>query len=271
MCNALCETFQNGAICIINRTNYLAHNPFFLKKLKSLNNHFCLVYWFTDIVEAVRRDVPNIIDICDTYYDFVITYDKNDALKYNYKYVETPYSVLRDLDCSKSEVDLFYLGKAKLDVDPGRYEKLIAIFEAARKKGLKTDFSIVDVPEEMQRYSNEISFNNPLPYHEVLDRVSRSKCILEVSQKGESGTTLRMFEAIAYNKKLLFTNSKMIDHQYYDSRIMKLLVADPHGKYDIDIDFINHHEEKNEKLASLLSPYTFISAVEKIVKGEKNE
>lgn len=272
MCKELNDSFPNGAICIINRTNYLAHNTYFLETLKSKNEKFILIYWFTDIVEALQIDVPNILDICKRYFDYVITYEKKDAIKYCLNYIETPYSVCEVPECNSSDYDLLYIGKAKIDIDPSRFEKLISIFEAAKAKGLRIDYNIVDVPNEYQKYEDEIVYNKIIPYHEVLERIARSKCILEVSQKGENGTTLRMFEAIAYNKKLLFTNSELREHQYYDDRIMRQLETDLNGNYVIDVDFINHHEERNEKLVSLLSPYHFLSAIENLVKEpKKNE
>ena len=271
MCKKIGDLFPNRAIFIINRTNYLAHNTYFLETLKSMNKNFVLVYWFTDIVAALEIDVPSIITICRKYYDHVITYEKKDAIKYNFNYIETPYSIYPIRRGEKTDIDLLYIGKAKLDIDPTRYKKLIAIFEAAKKKKLNTYFSIVDVPYELQKYPDDIVYNKNIPYSEVLSKISRCKCILEVSQKGENGTTLRMFEAIAYNKKLLFTNSEMTEHQYYDDRIMKLLEEDSNGEYDIDIEFINRNEEKNETLISLLSPYRFVSAVEDVVRGARNE
>lgn len=68
---------------------------------------------------------------------------------------------------------------------------------------IKCDFHIFEVNEKEKRYSNGINYNKWLPYKEVLKRMHRSRCVLEILQKPGEGPTLRSTEAIVYNKKII--------------------------------------------------------------------
>ncbi len=85
------------------------------------------VYWLTDIFEQVQMCVPNLKEICDQFYDYVITYDPCDAEKYGFNYVETPYGVDKGNGYSEPQHDLLYIGNAKIETDLSRYKKIISI------------------------------------------------------------------------------------------------------------------------------------------------
>ena len=76
--------------------------------------------------------------------------------------------------------------------------------------------------------------NGVIPYKTVLNNLQNSKCILEILRDKQRGPSLRYFEAVCYNKKLLTNNPAIIDFPYYDERYMRVF-SKPE---DIDINWI---------------------------------
>ncbi len=62
----------------------------------------------------------------------------------------------------------------------------------------------------------------------------KAKCILEIVQEGQSALTMRPYEAVCYNRKLLTNNRSILDFKYYDSRFIQYY-EDP---ADIDWDWV---------------------------------
>lgn len=273
MCKNINRKYPQGAILIFHRSNPLSQNEFFLNSLKKTNPKCKLVYWFTDVVKVVEYNIKDVIRISKQYYDLVITYEKEDAKEYGFEYVETPYSYFDKLPKIKKDrdIDLLYVGKSKLDIDSSRFAKIIKVFEIAKEKQLKVDFTIVDVPDECQKYKNDILYNKVIPYDELVKKVTRSKCILEVSQLDEKGTTLRLFEAIAFDTHLLFTNKNLLCHPYFDKKYMHYIDCSNLDNLTIDFGFLSENNVKYSKsLKNEISPYSFLNRIYNLFIQKEN-
>lgn len=273
MCKRIAKKYPNGAICIFHRSNPLSQNEYFLKRIRTTNPKCKLVYWFTDIVKMVELNIKNILTITKEYYDLVITYEKNDALTYGFYYVETPYSFLKHINnlSETKDIDLLYVGKSKIDVDPSRFDKIIKIYELAKAKGLKTYFAIADVPEKNQKYKTEIIYNKIIDYNLLVETIKKAKCILEVSQLDEKGTTLRLFESIAYDTHLVFTNDNLLNHPYFQSEYMHFVDCSDINNVFIDFGFLKNSKIKySNSLKEAISPYSFLIKISKLVKEKEN-
>ena len=266
ICKNLRKHCKNNTVIILNRACPFAHNEYFLKKIKRMNNNFKLVYWFTEIVNNVLLSQNNILDICDKYYDLTITYDLDDVKRYGFEYIETPYSYNKNVEESV-EFDISYVGSAKLETDRSRFDKIINVYESAVKHGLKVEFYINGVPDTLKKYDDKIHYNILLSYTDVIKIVCKSRAILEVPQEGERGTTLRLFEAISYQKKLLTTSSITAMHPLFNNKYMRVLSQSVHGDFEIDENFILSNEEifYNPKDIDELSPINFINKIKKLL------
>lgn len=49
----------------------------------------------------------------------------------------------------------------------------------------------------------------------------KASCILEIVQKGQIASTLRPFEAVVYNRKLLTNNKCILSFSFYDPRFIQ--------------------------------------------------
>lgn len=145
-------------------------------------------------------------------YDMVMTYDKGDADRYGLFYHPTPFSYYDVGNVSDvPESDVFFIGKAK-DRLPMIYET----FDKLTSLGLNCLFVLHGVKKRDKIDKKGIVYiNKLLPYKECLQYVSRTKCILEIMQGGAKGSTLRVWEAMVYNKHLLTNDTSLVNSRFY--------------------------------------------------------
>lgn len=93
-----------------------------------------------------------------------------------------------------------------------------------------------------------------IPYEQVLASVLNTNVIIEVLQENQEGPSLRYYEAVCYNKKLLSNNRNLSDLPFYDPRYMKYF-----DKYeDIDIEWVKSREKINYSYDGSFSPSNLI-------------
>lgn len=143
--------------------------------------------------------------------DLVLSFDHRDCEKYGWEYYPLVYSKPRvEDDPAIPESDVYFVGKAK-----NRLSDILAAYEKLKAAGLKCDFHITGVPEAEQRYADEIHYCTRMPYEENLKRIKKTRCMLEIMQKGGHGYTLRYCEAIALGRKMITNNPEIKGAPFY--------------------------------------------------------
>lgn len=147
----------------------------------------------------------------------VWSFDRNDAVKYKLQYNPQFYfkkldfkgDVLRDFDYKS---DLFFVGK-----DKKRLPLLMDIDMQLHHSGVQTKFIVVG--DRKQRYTSKQKayLGKHISYAECVEYVKHAKCILDIVQKGQKGMTLRIVEAMFFNKKLITNNDDILCMDFYDS------------------------------------------------------
>ena len=150
-------------------------------------------------------------------YDYIITYNYEEAKKYEIEFYELPYTKSKLKDDGIREYDLFFVGNAK-----NRLSNIHQLYLEATKLGLKCGFWINNVQEEEKLQNTNIIYNESLSYMQYLAFMMKSRCIVDLCQKNDK-TTLRYNEAVVYNKKLLTDDSTCIHKTLYNSRFIKIL------------------------------------------------
>lgn len=206
---------------------HLSYSRKFLQFLKYQYPNCKLCFMFMNpVIELIWSKIQNEIDFLDA----IITFNKKDAEKYNLIFCEDqPYKLPIYENHEMPESDVFFIG-----VDKGRLSKLLSIYEKLKSAGLKCDFHIVGVPEDKQKYNNDIVYNQPISYTEVLKRVSATKCVLEVLQNNENYISIRTSEALQYHRKLLTETTSVKKYGFYNPEIIQVFDAPEH----IDTDFV---------------------------------
>ncbi len=189
------------------------------------------------------------------YYDKVVTFDKNDADKYGWIFYGRVFSKnYIETNINDPIYDVFYAGS-----NSGRLETIHNIYCYLRNQGFRCLFFIMDVDKKDQLQTPDIIYNQKLSYKQILEYDGKSKCILEVVRRGQSGCTLRMAESILLNKKLITNNENArFEPDYSQERVLIFK-----SLKDISYEFINLKMTTSDN--NNLSPLKMLEYVYEII------
>lgn len=245
--------YDSPVIFLVYEYNPLAQEPHFLRYLRGVYPNSRLVHIYTNTVD---HHGPQRLDFARRWYDLVVSFDATDAKQYGLAYHPTVYSKMPVLEPGGDSSDVFFVG-----VNKGRSALLRAVFERLITNGFRCDFTILDVPPKERFYLDSINYHNRLAYSEVLERVQRTRVVLEVLKPGQVGPSLRANEALIYGKRLL-SNSQahILLSQYHEGLVSFFSDAD-----SIDLDFIRMDDQfirSSRDAESLLSPQRLLSFIQ---------
>ncbi len=159
----------------------------------------------------------------------MLSYDKGDVEKYELTYHPTVFSnypVESDLSIPAS--DIYFVGVTK-----DRLSLILDTFYKLKGEGFDCNFYLSEVSSRNQIKEKGLNYIDRMRYDENLKHVVRTKCLLEIIQSKAKGATVRTWEAIMYNKKLLTNNMSIADDFYYDNKYISLF-----DKNGIDMNFL---------------------------------
>lgn len=195
-------------------------------------------------------------------FDLVYSFDRNDCKKYGLEYTESLYSMKLGILPSEKTTDLFFVGRAK-----DRLSILTNIVKDATNKDIKVDFSILDVnPNKRESIPGITYINKVIPYDKVLPQILASKCLLDIVQEGQSGMTMRIYEAIFYNKKLITNNNNVKNLKYYNPQFIQVIES----VYNIDYTFIKNNIKVDYNYTGDYSPINFLHIIEQRLREKKS-
>lgn len=195
-------------------------------------------------------------------FDYIFTFDPEDLKKYCFHYQEQLYSMLSNNVCIEINSDLYFCGRAKTE----RLVKLHNVYDYLNKNGISMVYRISRVKKKDRKYSG-ILYKKEIPYRNMIQELKKSNCILEILTEGQSGASLRYFEAICYNKKLLTDNKNVVNLPFYDPRYIKVF----ENPEDIDIEWVKKREEINYHYDGRFSPSRFIDKIIELEEEKKKE
>lgn len=184
----------------------------------------------------------------------VWSFDHRDCKEYNLRY--NPQFYFRDIVFTKEYpkiinskdvvFDLIFIGK-----DKGRMPLLMKLNEYLGKRGITLFLGIC--PDKKTRYPRKYKpfLIKHIPYSHYLGYLQYSRCVLDIVQEGQAGLTLRVMEALFYNKKIITNNLVIQDMKIYDKRNVYILGADERNL----IEFIKEPKYKWDK--GIKNRYTF--------------
>ncbi len=172
----------------------------------------------------------------------VFTFDKTDAQNYNLNWTYSYYSMTHDLIKNNINSDVFFVGFVK-----DRKQIIEEWYNCFISNGVQSNFIVID--KHLKKDSG-IYKKHKVSYQEVLENIISTNCILEINQFGQTGQTLRFFEAVCYNKKLI-TNNRYIKYlPYYNENYMKIV----NSVEDIDINWLLSKEKVEYNYKGEFSP-----------------
>lgn len=237
------EKRDNVYVIFLNAALY--YNPYLpgtLRKYKKIFNNLKYVLFYLDIMNVpVSRNADVLRK--QNIFDIVYTIDKNDAVDSGAILWNTFYSLNESYLDIQQENDLYFCGVSK-----GRANILAECASSAEKHRANISMDVIcyddtDIFSDDVYGVNARTPNEYLSYTEVIRNELRAGCILEVVQKGQVAPTLRPYEAVAYNRKILTNNKSILEFSYYNSQYMKYFeyVEDIDWEWVKNKNIVNYH------------------------------
>ena len=181
----------------------------YIKKIKDNFNVTCVLF----LLNAVTENYMKYTEPYFPYLDYVFTFDYADAKKYGY--IECAYLYSKfNINISKYSLnDIYYIG-----FDKGRFNVIQKIVDLSKNENIKSLVRVMGVSKKVYKENNShnIICNQMITYIESLKEMLECNCILELLSTGQSGATLRYYEAVCYNKKLLTNNKNVVNLPFYN-------------------------------------------------------
>lgn len=220
---------------------------YFLEKFK-LNHPNCIFIFYTWDSFTNHNHPTTILK----YFDRKFTFDPEDAKKYNINFRPLFY-----LDSFKNCIDkeeiitpyeVLFIGTAHSD----RYKISNKIIEWCSDNGInsytyyymhsKIVFlykSLFDNTFKKIDYK-KLNFKS-LKVSEIVKLYKKSNVILDINHPGQKGLTMRTFETIGSNKKMITTNTEIKRYYFYNPN--NIYVIDRESKIPLTIDFFKNDYE----------------------------
>lgn len=227
-----------------------------LLKKYSLDKNIHTIMLFLDAYCKFPKNVRKQIEKAG--FEKKYSFQKSDCEQYGFEYINTLYS-RADIAKRKNDEalsDLYFVG-----ADKGRIDDIYSIYQRVSSQGLKCDFTVVVNKKNQKKYAQKYQGMNivskRLGYLEILDGIANTKCILEICQRGQDGLTMRFYEALFYNKRLITNNKSALVHPMYNKDYM-LVTSDD---FSFDISFLNRTDTIDYHYNNEMSPIHFAERI----------
>ncbi|MCR5757021.1 MAG: hypothetical protein K6F95_03855 [Selenomonas sp.] len=203
-----------------------------------------IIYYLNTYGENARND-PKFFkgDNIDIY-----TFDQQQAKNaginfknYFFSYEKECYDAQKNWN-NNIEYDIFFVGR-----DKGRIEHIKDLRNKIKDMGLSAQIKIV--PDKHKKYKNdELEFmSERIPYERIAESIMHSKAILDITEEGQSGITLRPMESLFFKRKLVTNNVYIKNYDLYDEENVFIL-----GERDLSElpDFLDKAYLASENLIS---------------------
>lgn len=207
-----------------------------IEDIKRINPNCKVIFWiWNKIIPRIQNKMLN------KYHSVYWTFDPSDAQKYELNLNTQFYAIskndLNNLKAKRKEIenDVFFCGK-----DKGRVEKVINIKNELDKAKLRFNCNLIK--DETSKDINKFEYSSKeLKYNDIIEEINKSKCILDLTQKDQSGLTIRSLEALFYCKLLITDNRSIKKAKFYnkdkiyiigeDKRTLKEFLSEDLPKY----------------------------------------
>lgn len=181
------------------------------------------IAFFNDNIKRCPKIVSTISN-----FDEVYTFEKEDALKYNLKFIT---------NFIYNESKLNTEGVFKFDVfnissRDNRFRTICKIAKKLKAKEISFKFIIHDKKNKLKDPNIEF-----IPESIQVDLVNKlvndSKLLLDIHRKEQNGLSFRVFESLGLQKKLITTNHNIVQYDFYNPKNI-LIIDEKNINFDID-------------------------------------
>lgn len=258
------DDFDNSnTLCFVFTPGW--YYPEFFKYLKRRYSKCKFVFYFSDTIESKMKMIPSLdIKYLKSEFDLVLSYNPQDVKKYDLKYTSIYYSKIpeswRESLPKYEEVDVLFIGAAR-----DRLVEIKSAYSKLTEAGLKCYFYIVSKDAVEEKMIDGIYYNSrAMPFNEYLARTISTKCILEIVDTNTTGCTLRFWEAIMYDKKLITNYVSAKDNKFYNPLFIQYFSS----VEEIKSNFIKEEYKVNYNYNQENSPIHFLRCIENYLSEE---
>lgn len=202
------------------------------------------------------RRCPKIIQVIP-HFDQVFSFEKEDCEKYNVKFA-TNWIYNNLCENKTTPVDFKYQVFNIVSKDK-RLPILSRIAIDLKSKKISYKFFVYDKSHD-EKKSNIEFITNHIPLSEVKEYINKSQVLLDINRKNQYGLTFRVFESLGLEKKLITTNTDIINYDFYNPN--NILIIDEKNP-NIPISFF---EKKYEKIPeTILNKYTLEGWIDTVI------
>ena len=186
----------------------------------------------------------------------VYSFDFDDVKKYNLEHI-TNYIYLEKQPIREVfEYDLFIV------ISPDNRIKILnKIAEQLDAINIKYKFIVVSNKRPAELHKNIEHRSSKVTSDELKNYLEKSKIILDLIREGHNGLSFRIFESLAYQKKLITTNQTIKKYDFYNPKNIKVIDIN-----NINIDssfFLEKYKVLDE---NVYYKYTISNFVETVFK-----
>lgn len=166
-----------------------------------------------------------------TKFDKFYVFDIEDYQKYHSDYpnlqlthnffFEEPLDITEKVQQVKKN-DIFYLGSYIED----RMGDLLYIVEKLEQLDLSIDIRLAYWKKINFANKHIVSFKHTIDFLEYLNLVKNSKILLDFKVKEHNGLSLRFFESLKYQKKIITNNRSVMEYDFYNPKNIFILHQD---------------------------------------------
>lgn len=223
---------------------------FFLEKFREIQKECVFIFYTWDSFTNHNHPI-NILK----YFDKKFTFDPDDALKYSIQlrplfYLDS-YKQKSSNDKTNISNDLLFLGTAHSD----RYRIGNEIVKWCDANNLKS-FCYYYIHGKLVYFYKKLfdkTFKEfdyrkldfkSLTSDEILDLYSKSNVILDINHPGQKGLTMRTFESVGAQKKMITTNTEIKKYYFYNPKNIYII---DRNNIQLDKRFFEGEYEKIDK------------------------
>lgn len=265
------DTRENLYSLILKRLN-LYNNKDFHQEIK---RYFSLHKYDIFFVIGGRRLSIELLNYLRSEYKSVkfVMYQWDSIKNFDYRSILSSFDSVKTFDSIDSKIlniDYYPLFYKKNDVyvdttfdflfvgiwHSDRIEILNNIYNVATKKGMTCDFKVY-YPYYMYFYlvyikrlkiKSQFFIHKPIPLRVTQNLYRQARCIVDIAHPQQSGLTMRTIETLGNRKKLLTTNTNIVNEKFYDPSQIQVLDRDIDN---LELNFIYNKYVESEDIISL--------------------
>lgn len=201
-----------------------------------------------------------------TNFDYIFSYDRIEALKNNFIFRPTFFidKCLENIP-NKKIYNLYYIGALK---EEKRYVFLTQLKKYFEDKKLENYIklytgrkTIKKLKKNKNNYNEELIISKRISYEENLEILKQSNVVLDIKYKDQNGLSLRIYEALATDTKVITDSKDVKNYDFYNENNIKIIekISDIEK---IELDFFKLPVEKiNENIKEYYSLKGFIEDI----------